>query len=97
MNMQQMIAQAQKMQRQMEKALEELAKKEFSVTKNGAVTVKAYGSREIISIDIDQDLIGGDDKDMLQDMIVMAVNEVLNQINEAEEQIKSSATSGFGF
>ena len=50
MNMQQMLAQAQKMQRQMEKAQAELEKKEFVVSKNGAVTVKALGSREIISI-----------------------------------------------
>ncbi len=97
MNMQQMIAQAQKMQRQMEKALAELAKKEFTITKNGAVTVKALGSREITAIEIDDALISVEDKDMLQDMIVMAINELLEKIEEEEESIKSTATGGFGF
>ncbi len=97
MNMQQMLAQAQKMQRQMEKALAELAQKEFTVTKNGALTVKALGSREITAIEIDDALISEEDKEMLQDMIVMAINEILGKIDAEEEKIKSTATGGFGF
>ena len=95
MNMQQMLAQAQKMQRQMEKAQAELEKKEFSVTKNGAVTIKALGSREIISIDIDDSILSPEDKEMLQDMILMGINEIMTTISTEEEKIKSMATSGF--
>ncbi len=97
MNMQQMLAQAQKMQRQMEKAQAQLEAKEFTITKNGAVTVKALGSRKIISIDIDDSILSPEDKDMLQDMITMAINEIMEIISAEEEKIKASATSGFGF
>ncbi len=97
MNMQQMLAQAQKMQRQMEKAQAELEKKEFCVTKNGAVTVKALGSKKIISIDLDDSLLTSEDKDMLQDMIMMAINEIIEKISDEEEKIKAMATRGFGF
>lgn len=97
MNMQQMLAQAQKMQRKMEKAQAELEKKEFVVSKNGAVTVKALGSREIISIDIDDSILSPEDKEMVQDMILMAINELMANISKEEEAIKSMATRGFGF
>ena len=97
MNMQQMLAQAQKIQRQMEKAQAELEKKEFTVSKNGAVTIKALGSREIISIDIDESIISPEDKEMLQDMILMGVNEIMALISKEEVAIKSMATRGFGF
>ena len=54
MNMQQMIMQAQKMQRELKKAKAELAKQEFTVTKGGAVTVVMYGNKLIKSISIDE-------------------------------------------
>lgn len=97
MNMQQMMAQAQKMQRQIQKAQEALAKKEFKVSKNGAVTITALGSKEILSIDIDESLLNPDDKDMLQDMIKMAINEVIEQIEEESQAIQSSAMGGLSF
>lgn len=97
MNMQQMMAQAQKMQRQMQKAQEALAKKEFKVAKNGAVTVTALGSKEILSIDIDDSLLNADDKEMLQDMIKMAINEIIEQIEEENQAIQSSAMGGLSF
>lgn len=97
MNMQQMLAQAQKMQRQMQKAQEELEKKEFTVTKNGAVTVKVLGSREILSIDVDESLWTADDREMVQDMIRMAINEVMEKIDHENEKIQAAATGGFGF
>jgi DNA-binding protein YbaB len=50
MNMQQMMAQAQKMQRELRKAQAELAAKEFKVTKGGAVTVTVLGNKEIKAI-----------------------------------------------
>ena len=50
MNMQQMMAQAQKMQRELRKAQAELAAKEFVVSKGGAVTVTVYGSKQIKSV-----------------------------------------------
>lgn len=100
MNMQQMVAQAQKMQRELQKALAELEKKEFIFTKGGAVSVRMYGSCEIISIEIDEDAFDKENKEMVQDMIAMAINEGLDKIAAEKEAINEKITGqrgGFGF
>ena len=100
MNMQQMMIQAQKMQRELKKAQAELAQKEFVVSKGGAVTVTVLGSREIKSINIDKDAFNPDDKEMIEDMIALAINEALEKINAESEAINERITGqsgGFGF
>lgn len=100
MNMQQMMAQAQKMQRELRKAMAELAQKEFVVSKGGAVTVTVLGSKEIKNIEIDKDAFDADNKEMIQDMIALAINEALGQIEEEAEAINERITGqpgGFGF
>ena len=98
--MQQMMAQAQKMQRELQKALKALEEKEFTITKGGAVTVKMYGSNEIISISVDEDAFDKENKEMVEDMIAMAINEGLQQISAEKEAINERITGqrgGFGF
>ena len=100
MNMQQMMAQAQKMQRELNKALQELAEKEFVITKGGAVTVKMYGSNQIISVSVEEDAFEKDNKEMVEDMIAMAINEGLAEIAAEKEAIQERITGqkgGFGF
>lgn len=100
MNMQQMMAQAQKMQRELKKAQAELAQKEFKISKGGAVTVIVLGSKEIKSIDIDNDAFDAENKEMIQDMIALAINEAMEQIDEESEAINERITGqpgGFGF
>ena len=100
MNMQQMMAQAQKMQRELKKAQAELAEKEFVVTKGGAVTVTVLGSKEIKSISIDNDAFDPENKDMIEDMIALAINEAIQKIDEESETINERITGqpgGFGF
>lgn len=100
MNMQQMMAQAQRMQRELRKAQDELNQKVFTVTKGGAVTVSMKGTHEVISVEIDSDAFNPDDKDMIQDMIVMAVNELTGQIDKARGDINEKITGqrgGLGF
>ncbi len=100
MNMQQMMAQAQKMQRELKKAQAELAAKEFVVSKGGAVTVTVYGSKQVKSVNIDKDAFDADNKEMVEDMIALAINEALEQINEESEAINERITGqrgGFGF
>ena len=100
MNMQQMMIQAQKMQRELKKAQAELAQKEFKVTKGGAVTVIVLGSKEIKSIDIDKDAFDADNKEMIEEMIALAINEANAQIDEEAEAINERITGqsgGFGF
>ena len=100
MNMQQMVIQAQKMQREIQKAQAELAKKEFKSSKAGLVTVVVLGSKEIVSIDIDKDGFDADNKEMIEDMIALAINEALGQIEAENEAINERITGqsgGFGF
>ena len=100
MNMQQMMAQAQKMQRELQKALKELEEKEFTVSKGGAVTVKMYGSNQIISISIDEDAFDKDNKEMVEEMVAMAINEGLEMIEKERQAINERITGqrgGFGF
>ena len=100
MNMQKMVAQAQRMQRELQKALKQLEEKEFELNKAGMVTVKMYGSNKIISIDVDEDAFEKDNKEMVEDMIAAAVNELLDQIASEREAINERITGqkgGFGF
>ena len=96
MNMQQMMIQAQKMQRELKKAMEQLAQKEFSVNKSGAVTVTMMGDSSIKSIEIDDDAFEKDNKEMIQDLIVMAINELSEQIEEAKAEINERITGRSG-
>ena len=100
MNMQQMMAQAQKMQRELRKAQAELAQKEFKISKGGAVTVIVLGNKEIKSVEIDNDAFDAENKEMIQDMIALAINEAMSQIDEESEAINERITGqpgGFGF
>ena len=99
MNMQQMMIQAQKMQRELKKALDDLAKQEFSVNKSGAVTVTMMGDGSLKSIEIDDDAFEKDNKEMIQDLIVMGVQELTEKIEEAKADVNERITgsrSGFG-
>lgn len=92
MNMQQLMAQAQKMQRELNKAKAQLAEQEFSVNKAGVVTVTVKGDKTILKIDIDKDAL--EDKEMVEEMIVMALNEVFDKIDDANDAIEEKVTGG---
>ena len=84
MNMNNLMKQAQKIQQQMQEQARELEEKEFSATAGGgAVNVVVSGKKEIKSLTIDKDAVDPDDVEMLQDMIMAAVNEALRKV-EAE-------------
>lgn len=100
MNIQQLMMQAQKMKRELQKAKEKLAEQEFKVSKGGAVTVIVMGDKSVKSIEIDDDAFDKDNKDMIQDMIAMAINEAMQQVIAAEEEINeriTGQTGGMGF
>jgi len=95
-----MMAQAQKMQRELRKAQAELAEKEFKVSKGGAVAVTVLGNKEIKAVEIDNDAFDPENKDMIQDMIALAINEAMAQIDAESEAINERITGqrgGFGF
>ena len=100
MNMQQMLIQAQKMKRELEKALNELKTQEFTITKGGAVTIKMLGDKSVTGIEIDDDAFDKDNKDMVQELIVMGINELSKDITAKEEEINERITGqkgGLGF
>ena len=96
MNMQQMLAQAQKMQRELQKAMNELKEKEFVINKNGMVVVTVTGNKEVKSIDIDNDAMDVDNKDMIQESIVLALNEAFAKIDAEAEAINERITGRAG-
>jgi DNA-binding YbaB/EbfC family protein len=97
-NMQQLMRQAQKMQEQMGKAQEELDLKEYEASSGGGmVSCRVSGKRELLSLTIKPEAIDPDDVEMLQDMIIAAVNEALRQGEEAREKTMSAmAPAGMG-
>lgn len=86
MNMQAMLKQAQAMQKDMLKAKEEIDNTEF-VGSSSLVTAKVMGTKEVTSIEFNlDDDFSIDDIDMLQDMIVVAINEANKKVDEATEK-----------
>lgn len=94
MNIQQMMMQAQKLQREMQKKKDALAEKEFVISKGGAVTVTVLGSKHIKSIEVDNDAFDPDNKSLVEEMIALAINEAISQIEQEEENINQALAGG---
>ena len=94
--MQQMLQQAQRMPRQLQKSHAELDTKEFTVEKAGLVTVILTGDKKVKSISVDKDALNPDDAEMVQDTIVAAINEAIDQITEANNKIDEEITGRSG-
>jgi DNA-binding YbaB/EbfC family protein len=94
--MQQMLMQAQKMQRELQKAEAALAEKEFKVPKNGMVDVVVLGSLEVKEINIDKDAVDPDNAEMLAEAIRMAINEANQKIAEEKAAIEERITGRTG-
>ncbi len=96
-NMNNLMKQAQRMQRQMEEGQKELESKEFTATAGGgAVEVTVTGKKEIVSVKLSEEVVDPDDIEMLQDLIVAAANEALKQAEEANAQLMGKMTGGLG-
>ena len=94
-NMNSMIRQAQKMQQDMLKAQEELEAKTYKAgAGGGVVSATVSGRKELVSVAIDPEAVDPDDVEMLQDLIVAAVNEALRKANEDAASQMSKLTGG---
>ena len=94
-NMQKQLAQVQAMQAMMEKTQEEIESKEFETSAGGgAVTVKVNGKKELLSINLKPEVVDPDDIEMLQDLILAAVNEAMRQVDKLSEQEMGKVTGG---
>jgi DNA-binding YbaB/EbfC family protein len=81
MDMKQLMRQAQKMQEQLRKQMETTVVE--ATAGGGMVSVKMNGSKNLLAVQIDPEVFSGGDKDMLQDLIVAAVNEGTRKVDEA--------------
>ena len=92
-NMSSMIRQAQKMQEDMAALQEELETREYDVSAGGGVvTVKINGKREVLSINIEPEIVDPDDIEKLSDILVAAVNEAIKKVDEISETEMSKIT-----
>lgn len=96
-NMQQLMKQAQKLQKQMEEVQEELDTRVYEATAGGGmVKVTVSGTRQLLSLEINPEVVDGDDVEMLQDLIMAAVNEALTLGEETREETMSKLNPGMG-
>jgi DNA-binding YbaB/EbfC family protein len=92
-----LMKQAQKMQKQMEENQKALEEKEFTATAGGgAVEVTVTGKRELTKVKLSEEVVDPDDIEMLEDLIVAATNEALRQVDEAAASTMSKLTGGLG-
>ena len=94
-NMNNLMKQAQRMQRQMEETTKELEEKEFTAKSGGGmVSATVNGNREVTKIEIKPEAVDPDDVEMLEDLVLAAVNEALRQYEAASDATVSKITGG---
>ena len=96
-NMNNLMKQAQKMQRQMEETTKALEEKEYTAAAGGgAVSVTVSGKKEVTSVKLSQEVVDPDDIEMLEDLIMAATNEAFRQMEEESSSAMSKLTGGMG-
>ena len=93
MNMQALMQQAQKMQKDMLKAKEEIDNTTFEGN-SSFVKVEVMGNKKIRKIIIDRESIAEEEKELLEDMLVVAINDAMNQIDKVTEEKMGKYTKG---
>ncbi len=96
-NMNNLMKQAQRMQRQMEESQKELEVKEFvAKAGGGAVEVTVTGKKEIKKVKLSEEVVDPDDIEMLEDLVMAAANEALRMAEDASNEIMNKMTGGLG-
>lgn len=94
-NMNNMMKQIQKMQKEMTEAQEKLEQESFEATAGGgAIKVTVNGKKELVNIELKPEIVDPDDIEMLQDLILVAVNEALKTADETMNKTMSKYTNG---
>ena len=94
-NMNNLMKQAQRMQRQMEEGQKELETKEFTATAGGgAVEVTVSGKKEVVRVKLTEEVVDPDDIEMLQDLILVAVNDAMKKVDDENQSQMSKLTGG---
>lgn len=95
-SIQKQLKQMQAMQKEMEETQNMLGEKEITATAGGgAVSATVNGNKELVALKLDRDVIDPDDSEMLQDLIIAAVNEAMRQIDEIVNDEMGKITGGF--
>lgn len=95
MNMQQIMRQAQKMQKKIEEAQEEAGREIIDASAGGGmVKVSMNGRLEVVSVSIEQEIINPDDQEMLQDLVRAAVNEAVKKAQALVQERMGAVTGG---
>ena len=96
-NMNNLMKQAQRMQRQMEESQKELETKEYTAAAGGgAVEITVSGKKEITKVKLSQEVVDPDDVEMLEDLIMAAANQALRQMEEETAATMAKLTGGMG-
>lgn len=96
-NMNNLMKQAQRMQKQMEEKTKEIEDKEWEATAGGgAVTVKVSGKKEVTSVKLTKEVVDPEDIEMLEDLIVAATNEALRKMEDESSEAMGQITGGLG-
>ena len=96
-NMNNLMKQAQRMQRQMEESQKELEVKEFTAKAGGgAVEVTVTGKKEITKVKLSQEVVDPDDVEMLEDLVMAATNEALRKMEEESSKVMGNIAGGLG-
>ena len=96
-NMNNLMKQAQRMQRQMEESQKELETKEFTAKAGGgAEEVTVTGKKEVTKVKLTEEVVDPDDIEMLEDLVVAAVNEAMRMAEEANAEVMNKMTGGLG-
>ena len=94
-NMNNLMKQAQRMQRQMEETQKEMEEKEYEAAAGGgAVKVVVSGKKEVLSVKLSEEVVDPDDIEMLEDLIVAATNEALRMLEEDSAKSMEALTGG---
>ena len=96
-NMNNLMKQAQKMQKQMEESQKALQEKEYTASAGGgAVEITVSGKKEIVKVKLAEEAVDPDDVEMLEDMIMAAANEALRKMEEDTAAVMAKLTGGLG-
>ncbi|VEU59380.1 YbaB/EbfC family nucleoid-associated protein [Mesomycoplasma neurolyticum] len=86
MNIQELMKQAKKMQKELSKKQDDLKEKEFTFSKQG-IDIVMYGDRQIKSLTINPVLIDPEDKETLEDLIIITINEALKELDKKHDEL----------
>ena len=97
MDINKLMQQAQAMQKQLEKATEQINATEFEgVASNGLVKITVNGENKVLSVSLDPGILNPEDKEMIEDLIMIAVNDAIGKADEMKKERLGSMASAMG-